>query len=102
MSSTSDESERVNNKPSKYTEVHQQLFVLPRKKCASTHKMYTVYDFLKSTPIHHQPSPSTPVLTRPKEDTLWYYREMANAFQSLLLGQLAEELMEIVIVLENE
>ena len=39
---------------------------------------------------------------RPKEDTLWYYRELANAFQQLLPGQLAEELMEIVIVLENE
>ena len=39
---------------------------------------------------------------RPKEDTLWYYREIANAFQSLLPGQLADELMEIVIVLENE
>ena len=39
---------------------------------------------------------------RPKEDTLWYYRELANTFQGLLPGQLAEELMEIVIVLENE
>jgi (p)ppGpp synthase/HD superfamily hydrolase len=39
---------------------------------------------------------------RPKEDTLWYYRELANAFQACLPGQLAEELMEIVIVLENE
>jgi (p)ppGpp synthase/HD superfamily hydrolase len=39
---------------------------------------------------------------RPKEDTLWYYRKLANAFQELLPGQLAEELMEIVIVLENE
>ena len=39
---------------------------------------------------------------RPREDTLWYYRELANAFQQLSPGQLAEELMEIVIVLENE
>jgi (p)ppGpp synthase/HD superfamily hydrolase len=39
---------------------------------------------------------------RPKDDTLWYYRELANTFQELLPGQLAEELMEIVIVLENE
>jgi (p)ppGpp synthase/HD superfamily hydrolase len=39
---------------------------------------------------------------RPKEDTLWYYRQLANTFQGLLFGQLAEELMEIVIVLENE
>jgi (p)ppGpp synthase/HD superfamily hydrolase len=39
---------------------------------------------------------------KPKEDTLWYYRELANAFEGLLPGQLAEELMEIVIVLENE
>src|SRR5512139_1955759 len=30
---------------------------------------------------------------QPKEDTLWYYRELANAFQKLLRGQLAEELM---------
>jgi (p)ppGpp synthase/HD superfamily hydrolase len=39
---------------------------------------------------------------RPKEDTLWYYRELAKAFQGLFPSQLAEELMEIVIVLENE
>ena len=39
---------------------------------------------------------------RPKEDTLRYYRRVAPAFQELLPGQLAEELMEIVIVLENE
>jgi (p)ppGpp synthase/HD superfamily hydrolase len=38
----------------------------------------------------------------PKEETLWYYRELANAFQRLLPGQLADELIEIVIVLENE
>jgi len=35
-------------------------------------------------------------------DTLWYYRQVATAFQELLPGQLAEELMEIVIVFENE
>jgi (p)ppGpp synthase/HD superfamily hydrolase len=39
---------------------------------------------------------------RPKEETLWNYRELANAFQRLLPGQLADELVEIVIVLENE
>jgi (p)ppGpp synthase/HD superfamily hydrolase len=38
----------------------------------------------------------------PKEETLWNYRELANAFQRLLPGQLADELVEIVIVLENE
>ena len=38
----------------------------------------------------------------PKEQTLWHYRELANAFQKLLPGQLADELVEIVIVLENE
>lgn len=37
-----------------------------------------------------------------KEDTLWYYRALANAFKRLLPGQLADELIEIVIVLENE
>jgi (p)ppGpp synthase/HD superfamily hydrolase len=39
---------------------------------------------------------------QPKEDKLWYYRELANAFHKLLPGQLADELMEIVIMLENE
>lgn len=39
---------------------------------------------------------------KPKEETLWYYRELANAFQKLLPGQLSDELVEIVIVLENE
>jgi hypothetical protein len=38
----------------------------------------------------------------PKEETLWYYRELVNAFQRLLPGQLADELIEIVIVLKNE
>jgi (p)ppGpp synthase/HD superfamily hydrolase len=37
-----------------------------------------------------------------KEETLWYYRQLADAFRTLFLGQLADELMEIVIVLENE
>jgi (p)ppGpp synthase/HD superfamily hydrolase len=37
-----------------------------------------------------------------KEGTLWYYCQLANAFQRLLPGQLADELIEIVIVLENE
>lgn len=39
---------------------------------------------------------------KPKEETLWYYRELANEFQRLLPGQLSDELVEIVIVLENE
>jgi (p)ppGpp synthase/HD superfamily hydrolase len=39
---------------------------------------------------------------QPKQDTLWYYRQLADAFQHLLPGQLSDELMEIVIVLENE
>ena len=38
----------------------------------------------------------------PREDTLWYYRKLADVFQKLLPGQLADELMEIIIVLENE
>jgi (p)ppGpp synthase/HD superfamily hydrolase len=37
-----------------------------------------------------------------KEGALWQYRQLANAFQKFLPGQLAEELVEIVIVLENE
>ena len=36
-----------------------------------------------------------------KSDTLWYYRGLANAFQAFLSGQLANELDEIVRVLEN-
>jgi (p)ppGpp synthase/HD superfamily hydrolase len=28
---------------------------------------------------------------QPKEDMLWYYREVANAFQKLLRGQLADD-----------
>jgi (p)ppGpp synthase/HD superfamily hydrolase len=38
----------------------------------------------------------------PKQDTLWYYRELANAFKELLPGQLADELGEIVDILEKE
>ena len=34
-----------------------------------------------------------------KEETLWYYRELADAFRRYLPGQLAEELGEIVDVL---
>lgn len=37
----------------------------------------------------------------PKKDTLWYYRELADAFRRLRPGQLANELTEIVEVLEN-
>jgi hypothetical protein len=39
---------------------------------------------------------------RSKEDTLWNYRELANASKELLPGQLAEELMKIVIVFEDK
>ena len=39
---------------------------------------------------------------RSKEDTLWYYREVASALQKLLPGQLADELMEMSSYLENE
>jgi (p)ppGpp synthase/HD superfamily hydrolase len=38
---------------------------------------------------------------KPKSDTLWYYRGLANAFQKFLPGQLANELDEIVRVLES-
>jgi (p)ppGpp synthase/HD superfamily hydrolase len=36
-----------------------------------------------------------------KSDSLWYYREVANAFMRYLPGQLANELGEIVDVLEQ-
>lgn len=40
--------------------------------------------------------------TRPKEDTLWYYRSLANVFCDRFPGQLSNELREIVMTLENE
>jgi (p)ppGpp synthase/HD superfamily hydrolase len=39
--------------------------------------------------------------TQPKEQTLWYYRSLANRFCERLPGQLATELREIVEVLER-
>jgi (p)ppGpp synthase/HD superfamily hydrolase len=38
---------------------------------------------------------------KPKSETLWYYRSLADAFQKFLPGQLASELDEIVRVLET-
>jgi len=38
----------------------------------------------------------------PKKETLWNYRELANAFRRLLPGQLADELSEIIDVLERD
>jgi (p)ppGpp synthase/HD superfamily hydrolase len=40
--------------------------------------------------------------SQPKEKTIWYYRSLANKFGELLPGQLANELHEIVEVLEGE
>jgi (p)ppGpp synthase/HD superfamily hydrolase len=37
-----------------------------------------------------------------KEDTLWYYSELAKVFRKHLPGQLADELKEIVDVLKKE
>jgi hypothetical protein len=37
--------------------------------------------------------------SQPKDRTIWYYRELASAFQTRLPGQLADELAEIVEVL---
>jgi (p)ppGpp synthase/HD superfamily hydrolase len=39
--------------------------------------------------------------SKPKADTIWYYRSLADAFRTLLGGQLASELHEIVSVLED-
>ena len=39
---------------------------------------------------------------KPKEGTVWHYRELADAFCRLLPGQLANELSEIVELLETE
>jgi hypothetical protein len=38
--------------------------------------------------------------SQPKEQTLWYYRSLANRFCERLPGQLSNELREIVEVLE--
>lgn len=37
-----------------------------------------------------------------REDTLWYYQQLATAFRELLPGQLANELQEIVHALEAD
>jgi (p)ppGpp synthase/HD superfamily hydrolase len=39
--------------------------------------------------------------SQPREDTLWYYRSLADKFRERLPGQLADELTEIVKVLDN-
>jgi (p)ppGpp synthase/HD superfamily hydrolase len=37
-----------------------------------------------------------------RQDTIWHYRELANAFRTHLPGQLADELGEIIDALEQE
>jgi (p)ppGpp synthase/HD superfamily hydrolase len=39
--------------------------------------------------------------SNPRSETLWYYRSLADTFRDLLPGQLANELDEIVTVLEG-
>jgi (p)ppGpp synthase/HD superfamily hydrolase len=39
--------------------------------------------------------------SQPKDQTLWYYRNLADRFRELLPGQLADELHEIVEILET-
>jgi (p)ppGpp synthase/HD superfamily hydrolase len=39
--------------------------------------------------------------SQPREKTLWYYRSLADTFRNRLPGQLANELHEIIEVLEN-
>jgi (p)ppGpp synthase/HD superfamily hydrolase len=39
--------------------------------------------------------------SNPRTETLWYYRSLADTFRDLLPGQLADELDEIVTVLEG-
>jgi (p)ppGpp synthase/HD superfamily hydrolase len=39
--------------------------------------------------------------SQPREKTLWYYRSLADKFRKRQPGQLADELLEIVEVLEN-
>ncbi|MBM3491450.1 MAG: bifunctional (p)ppGpp synthetase/guanosine-3',5'-bis(diphosphate) 3'-pyrophosphohydrolase [Alphaproteobacteria bacterium] len=40
--------------------------------------------------------------SNPRQETLWYYAALAEAFQRFLPGQLADELAEIVAVLRTE
>jgi hypothetical protein len=40
--------------------------------------------------------------SKPKKETLWYYRKLADAFRRLLPGQLSDELGEIIDALERE
>jgi hypothetical protein len=40
--------------------------------------------------------------SQPREKTLWYYRALADRFRERSPGQLANELHEIVEVLEND
>jgi (p)ppGpp synthase/HD superfamily hydrolase len=40
--------------------------------------------------------------SQPKEQTLWYYRSLADTFSKLLPGQLSSELREIVEMLEGD
>jgi hypothetical protein len=58
------EFEHMNNNQFKYISIHQELGLQTRfrKKRACIRKIYTVYGFLNSALVHHQPSPSTPVL----------------------------------------
>jgi (p)ppGpp synthase/HD superfamily hydrolase len=52
-----------------------------------------------------KPEPGPDIWNRfsqPVAASLWYYRELAKAFQAHLPGQLADELAEIVAVLEAE
>jgi (p)ppGpp synthase/HD superfamily hydrolase len=39
--------------------------------------------------------------SQPREKTLWYYRSLADVFRNRLPGQLANELHEIIEVLES-
>ena len=40
--------------------------------------------------------------SQPREKTLWYYRSLADRFRKRLPGPLADELHEIVEVLEDD
>jgi (p)ppGpp synthase/HD superfamily hydrolase len=39
--------------------------------------------------------------SQPREDTIWYYRSLAKKFRERLPGQLADELTEIIEILEK-
>ena len=65
-------------------------------------KVHNARSILRDIRREESPAKVWERFSKPKKDTLWYYRNLANAFCRLLPGQLANELGEIVDLLEKE